>query len=69
MCDSMKQENNNNNNNKREKKDTNKTRIRAKGGNSKREIDRAKGEEEKIGMGRRLAAEEINVRGSGRRLV
>ena len=53
---------------KREKKDK-QNKNKGKGGNCKREIDRAKGEEEKIGMGRRLAAEEISVRGSGRRLV
>ena len=36
MCDSVKQEKKKNNNNKkREKKDTNKTRIRAKGGTAK----------------------------------
>ena len=41
---------------------------KGKRGNYKREIDRAKEEEEEeeeeIGMGRRLAAEEISVRGS-----
>ena len=62
-CDSVKQEK------KKGKEKQNKNK--GKRGNYKREIDRAKEEEEEeeIGMGRRLAAEEISVRGSGRRLV
>ena len=70
MCDSVKQEKNNNNNKKKKREKRHKqNKNKGKGGNCKREIDRAKGEEEKIKMGRRLVAEEISVRGSGRRLV
>ena len=58
-CDSVKQE-------KKKKKGKEKqNKNKGKRGNYKREIDRAKEEEEEeIGMGRRLAAEEISVRGS-----